>query len=385
MRLIHIETLDIYEFIGDKIPPYAILSHRWEDDEISFKDLRKSRNLNSKGYQKVKNFASFVQSHNHGMIEYIWVDTCCIDKRSSAELSEAINSMYKWYKNAQVCYAYLNDVADGPEDFVLQALIKSDWFTRGWTLQELLAPGLVHFVDKSWKVILGDKRNLCYVISEITGIKSWVLEQTGTTTRRPALNSCSVAQKMSWAARRTCTREEDSAYCLMGLFEVQMPALYGEGGRSAFQRLQQEILKKSMDESIFAWRGQCDEPEWTGMLARSPKDFENSGSIIECAFDLNRVEYVMTNRGLKFEAVLGRELAAVPEATLFALNCADDRHSPTPIFVWLWRNPDFGNVFTRHTVLNVKEREFLKETFAARLDSSSFTIFGGQREVFFVR
>jgi hypothetical protein len=277
--------------------------------------------------------------------EFGMTDTCCIDKRSSAELSEAINSMYKWYENAQVCYAYLNDVANGPEDLVLQALIKSEWFTRGWTLQELLAPGLVYFVDKSWKVVLGEKRKLCYVISEITGIKSWVLEQTGTTTRLPALNSCSVAQKMSWAARRTCTRE-DSAYCLIGLFKVQMPLLYGEGGRGAFQRLQQEILKKSTDESIFAWRGQFDEPEWTGMLASSPKDFEDSGNI-ECAFDLNRVEYAMTNRGLKFEAVLGRELAAVPEATLFALNCADDRQSSTPIFVWLWRNPDFGNVFTR--------------------------------------
>jgi hypothetical protein len=121
------------------------------------------------------------------------------------------------------------------------------------------------------------------------------------------------------------------------------------------------------------------------MLASSPKDFEDSGNIIECAFDLNRVEYAMTNRGLKFEAVLGRGLVAVPEVTLFALNCADDRQSPTPIFVWLWRNPDFGNVFTRHTVLKANEREFLKETFAARLDSSSFTGFEGKREVFFVR
>ena len=243
--------------------------------------------------------------------------------------------MYRWYENAQICYACLHDVADGPEDLVLQALIKSDWFTRGWTLQELLSAGVVHFVDKSWKSILGDKRSLCYVISEITGIKSWVLEQAGTNTRRSALNFCSVAQRMYWEARRTCTREEDSAYFLRGLFEVQMLLLYGEGGCGAFLRLQQEIMKKSMDESIFSWRGQYDESGWTGMLAISPKDFEDSGNIIECAFDLQRVEYAMTNRGLKFEAMLGREVAAVPEATRTALNCADDRSSPTPIFVWL--------------------------------------------------
>ena len=168
----------------------------------------------------------------------------------------------------------------------------------------------------------------------------------------------------------------------MGLFEVQMPLLYGEGGRSAFPRLQQEILKKSTDESIFAWRGQHDDPGWTGTLAKSPIDFEDSGNIFEWTFDRDRSDYAMTNRGLKFGAVLGRELTVIAGATLLALNCADDRHSPTPIFVWLWQDLDFGDVLTRHNVLGTIDRHYLKENFAAMLENSSFTRFEGQREVF---
>ena len=159
--------------------------------------------------------------------DYIWIDTCCIDKTSSAELSEALNSMYRWYQEAEECYAYLADV---PHNSINRATgvtgpsWKSRWFTRGWTLQELIAPLSVIFLNSEWQEI-GTKSNLQRDISEITGIPSSFLLGDD-------LRHASIAQRMSWASKRETTRIEDLAYYLMGLFGIYMPMLYGEGERA---------------------------------------------------------------------------------------------------------------------------------------------------------
>ncbi|KAI6135420.1 heterokaryon incompatibility protein-domain-containing protein, partial [Pisolithus croceorrhizus] len=234
---------------------YAILSHRW-GAEVGYEEMtglmkmegRKRDEVRQRaGYQKI--IESCKQAKKGGY-EWLWIDTCCIDKRSSAELSEAINSMYRWYQNAQVCYAYLNDVEEST--FPTEQDNKFDksngwpeWFVRGWTLQELIAPKEVEFFNKDW-VHIGDKWRLAPELERITGISRHVL------TDGLSGIGLSVAQIMSWAADRKTTRVEDRAYSLMGLFGVNMPMLYGEG-KKAFQRLQLEIIHISNDHSIFAW------------------------------------------------------------------------------------------------------------------------------------
>jgi hypothetical protein len=176
---------------------------------------------------------------------------------------------------------------------------RSKWFTRGWTLQELLAPKTVVFFDQDW-VDIGTKSSLAPLISAVTGIKDLFLFKTA-----------SVAQKMSWAAKRETTRVEDRAYCLMGLFEVNMPLLYGEGEK-AFLRLQLEILRTTDDESIFAWTedGKPDSLrksaiwESRGLLASSPTEFGFSGDVQRRTFDADRPPYSMTNKGLRIEPLL---------------------------------------------------------------------------------
>lgn len=233
MHLVHTKTHQLHEFFGKNIPDYAILSHRWEDEEISFQDLKDGRGRRMTGFAKIQDCCDRADKDG---FEFVWIDTCCIDKTSSAELSEAINSMYKWYQKAQICYAYLSDVEAGRHD---EQFSKSKWFTRGWTLQELLAPSHVVFYDSTWNEI-GTKSYLKDEITLITGISSLF-----------DIDKACVAEKMSWASRRETTRVEDIAYCLMGLFGVHMTPLYGEGHNS-FIRLQLEILSRSDDESIFA-------------------------------------------------------------------------------------------------------------------------------------
>ena len=204
----------------------------------------------------------------------VWVDTCCIDKRSSAELSEAVNSMYRWYEDAQVCYAYLHDVS-GPsfptvedEESYLCSYGWPEWFSRGWTLQELIAPSNVQFFNKDWQSI-GDKKALAPTLRNITEVPEHILID-GLRGNRPC-----VAQIMSWAANRITTRVEDRAYSLMGLLDVNMPMLYGEG-KKAFRRLQLEVIRASDDQSIFAWDNY---PRTGSILADDPKDFRHCGEM----------------------------------------------------------------------------------------------------------
>ncbi|KAK0642067.1 heterokaryon incompatibility protein-domain-containing protein [Cercophora newfieldiana] len=247
MRLLNTGTLQLKEFIEDSSKlRYAILSHRWGEEEISFQDVT-SRDPSIKTKKGCDKLAKCCAQAEKAGFEWVWIDTCCIDKSSSAELSEAINSMYRWYQTASICYAYLNDVTYLPFDFdsTLNELRSSEWFQRGWTLQELVAPKNLHFFDRNWSYF-GTKRALAQEITKITSIGVDVLLGI----HRP--QDRSVAERMSWAAWRQTTRPEDEAYCLLGIFNVNMPLLYGEG-RRAFQRLQQEILKQEEDYTILAW------------------------------------------------------------------------------------------------------------------------------------
>ena len=253
MWLLNTSTLQLHSFMNDsKRPYYAILSHTWGPEEISFQDIQGSHDqIKTKvGYVKVQRCCT--QAASDGF-EYVWIDTCCIDKTNSAELSEAINSMFRWYREAVECYAYLVDVRsiestyDTDNGQLFYLFEDSRWFTRGWTLQELLAPSTVLFFNSDWQE-LGTRASLHSEISRCTGIPSSVLLPNN-----KGIGSFSVAQRMSWAAKRQTARLEDIAYCLLGIFDVSMPLVYGEGLK-AFSRLQLEIMKTSADHSIFAWR-----------------------------------------------------------------------------------------------------------------------------------
>ena len=256
---------ELHEFVGDQIPKYAILSHTWGDGEITLQDAIAGRGQGTPSHVKVENCCARAKADG---FDYVWVDTCCIDKTSSAELSEAINSMYLWYENAEVCYAYLADVSPRPS--WKAAFRESRWFTRGWTLQELIAPSKIIFFVQGWQEI-GTKASLREAISARTGIPVSVLSGDP-----GGIDTASIAQKMSWAAGRRTARVEDIAYCLLGIFSVNMPLIYGEGER-AFIRLQEEILKISDDQSLFAWQSEDDRG---GLLATGPLSFASSGSIV---------------------------------------------------------------------------------------------------------
>ena len=251
------------------IPMYAILSHTWNDSEITFRDMEGDNVEKRVEYKKIRKTCDMAAAHG---FDYVWIDTCCIDKTSSAELSEAINSMYRWYQDCGVCYVYLADVPpkiiDHRTGVIGHDVSKSRWFTRGWTLQELIAPSTVIILDQNWQEI-GTKASLQGEISYITSIPIEILLGGD-------LEGASLAQRMSWASKRNTTRVEDLAYCLMGIFGINMPLLYGEGER-AFTRLQEEIMKVSDDYSLFAWRSS---EKHGGLLATSPAAFINSGHII---------------------------------------------------------------------------------------------------------
>ncbi|KAK4235402.1 vegetative incompatibility protein HET-E-1 [Achaetomium macrosporum] len=279
MRLLKTRDLDFEEFENDQNrPPYAILSHTWEADEVTFAHHVSRQDPSKAGYAKIRGCCRFAESEG---FNYVWIDSCCIDKSSSAELSEAINSMFQWYRNAAICYAYLSDVhvLEDPAG-EMPAFSASRWFTRGWTLQELLAPAELVFLASDWTEI-GTKTSLARTVSRITRIDEKVLMEGNWA-------GYSVAQKMSWAAGRETTRPEDEAYCLMGLFDVNMPLLYGEG-RKAFLRLQQEILRVSDDQSIFAWwyhnKGEPTALQTSGLMASSPNLFRHAPRVQRLHFD----------------------------------------------------------------------------------------------------
>ena len=208
-------------------PPLQPTSGFWDDKKLS---------------EKIRKACEIARSHGY---DYIWIDSCCIDKTSSSELSEAINSMYAWYGRAAMCYAFLVDVPqEDVPDSDQSAFRKSRWFRRGWTLQELIAPRRLVFLSRPWQT-LGSKSSMARLVEEITRVDRGIL------THHLSLDTVSVARRMSWAAERETTRVEDRAYSLLGIFDLNMPTLYGEGER-AFRRLQEEILRRIPDQTLFA-------------------------------------------------------------------------------------------------------------------------------------
>ncbi|KAH6871396.1 heterokaryon incompatibility protein-domain-containing protein [Thelonectria olida] len=296
MRLIATSTLAIMEFDGLNIPPYGILSHTWEEGEVSYQDMMNGSAWNKKGYTKIEMTCRCADAEG---VRFVWVDTCCIDKSSSAELTEAINSMFKWYKDSVVCYVYLSDLA--PSTDISTALKGCRWFTRGWTLQELIAPNNVNFLDQNWN-FRGSKRDLLNEISSITGIAAMVLSH------KTPLSSISVAAKMSWAAHRQTTKVEDISYCLLGIFDVNMPLVYGEGSK-AFTRLQEEIIRTTWDLSVFAWkavpgRDGRHSRRYSGILAECPNQFSDCGRLVKSKGSQLHADFAVTNLGIRIPTVL---------------------------------------------------------------------------------
>ncbi|KAK0105014.1 hypothetical protein ONS95_004617 [Cadophora gregata] len=327
MRLLNVHSMKLEEYFGSQIPPYAILSHTWGAEEVTFQDINGNSWQEKAGAQKITLSS---QQAGREKLDYVWIDTCCIDKTSSAELSEAINSMFTWYENAVICFAYLSDISladsaiNSPELDLEETLRKSKWFTRGWTLQELIAPRIVHFYDQNWKA-LGDKNQLSATISSITTIGKDVLANS------TCRDSASIARKMSWAAGRETTRVEDIAYSLFGIFNVNMPLLYGEGKR-AFMRLQEEILKETDDHSLFAWdlvplpdhkTFDTNEDKFISVLAESPNNFKTAANIVPFPNSPDDTPCTMTSRGLRFDMhrLILKIREGLPGVDLAGLRC----------------------------------------------------------------
>jgi hypothetical protein len=235
--------LVFHEFTREDVPAYAILSHTWladNNEEISFHDVEAGTGKRKAGWKKIDFCADKAAVDG---LRYFWIDTCCIDKKNNNELSKAINSMFRWYQKAARCYVYLTDVSVHNSEGTPYASVfpwvasfkRSRWFTRGWTLQELLAPTLVDFFSLEGER-LGSKLTLQDLIHDITGIPSAALEGA-------PLETFSRGERMSWASGRYTKEEEDEAYSLLGIFDVSLPLVYGEGKQKAFKRLQEEIDK----------------------------------------------------------------------------------------------------------------------------------------------
>ncbi|VUC34815.1 unnamed protein product [Clonostachys rosea] len=242
MRLLEWDGRDVRlkEFHAGSIPDYAILSHTWGQDheEVSFQDIQRNAAKNKSGYKKIE--FCIVQAGRDNL-KHFWIDTCCIDKHNAAELQESLNSMFRWYKHSKKCYVYLPDVSTnteqaGPESGRASweaAFRKSKWFTRGWTLQELIAPSSVAFFSEQSQ-FLGDKVTLESLLEEITGIPAEAL-------RGGPLSQFSVQARFEWMQKRETKREEDKAHALQGIFDVFVPTMYGWGVTKAIERLHKEI------------------------------------------------------------------------------------------------------------------------------------------------
>ncbi|KAI9674946.1 MAG: hypothetical protein M1822_009008 [Bathelium mastoideum] len=364
MRLLHTRTLVLRQFMDEaKRPSYAILSHTWGKREVSFQEMMDFANKidideEKEGFQKIK--AACNKAHDDTFF-WIWIDTCCIDKSSSAELSEAINSLYHWYQSAGKRYAYLADVPslEASNLDVLQIrLVKSHWFARGWTLQELIASARVEFLSADWSYIATKSNEndghvqFCHLLSKITGVDIDVLRGI-----KP-LATLEIAVRMSWASKRETTRPEDMAYCLLGLFDVSIRLLYGEGGKKAFIRLQEELMRNSDDQSLFVWTQKTENPPIRGPLADSPAEFASAQDIKSFPNWTRSLPYSMTNLGLQvslpvipFESLSSAASSRYPTTHIGVLNCIRGVHRKERLAIELCRLTPRGDQYAR---VNVK-------------------------------
>ncbi|KAI4121737.1 MAG: hypothetical protein LQ338_006193 [Usnochroma carphineum] len=341
-RLINTLTYALHKNVPS--PEYAILSHKWVEPEVTFQQLDSTEwrtiNLKSQPMKKIRDACEKARGRRPP-IQWLWVDTCCIDKTNSVELASALNSMFEWYFGAAVCYGYLYDVewVASSRQISKSTDLKrpgkeSAWFERGWTLQELLAPRYMEFYDADWN-FMDTRKNLADLLRERTGIAEQYL--TGASNFKVAC----VATKMSWMAGRTTTAVEDIAYSMLGLFNITMDIRYGEGAK-AFMRLQRTLIESSIDESLFAWttptsgltcyQGLGKVPKFSpthwGLLAPSPDCFSKSRDLVVLP-DLHVARlaggYRMTQQGVVFEMPFASEVTnflglARTKVTL-GLNC----------------------------------------------------------------
>ncbi|CZR65364.1 related to kinesin light chain 1 [Phialocephala subalpina] len=288
MRLLEIKgpgEFSLVQVASHTTLSYAILSHTWTDgQEVTYQDLISGAGNSKSGYDKIKFCGE--QATRDGL-QHFWVDTCCIDKSDTDELTTAINSMFRWYRNAKKCYVYLADV-QARQDLWEAAFRDSRWFSRGWTLQELIAPAMVEFFSKEGER-LGDKESLEKSIQEITGIPIQAL-------RGNPFSDFNIAERIKWAARRQTTKEEDIVYCLLGLCEVSMPPIYGEGKEVALKRLQMTVKGFSSNSG-------------------EPNDLEEKVVLFIVPFDRNPN---FTGRGTQLAQLEGR-LFVVKQTTKVAI------------------------------------------------------------------
>lgn len=319
---------------------YAIISHVWMDpgndyqNEIMIDELKDWKDCSTRkkrGADKIRGACLAARQWSDRRktwepeakeISHIWLDSCCINQRDQAEVSMSINSMCRWYKEATVCLVYLSDVRFSPRGAVNLSLCR--WLRRGWTLQELIASETVEFFDTDWKS-LGSKSSLRNHLSTITGINEEVLANPS------RVGKVSVAQRMSWASKRETRIEEDSAYCLMGLFGVQMPTLYGEGKERAFRRLQEEIIRYSDDHSVFAWLDRPLVGDQRGLLAPHAACFEQTGLYRSLSTPGNARPYAMTNKGLDIDLYLQQH--PYEDKYIACLDCPIDKDLYLGIFL----------------------------------------------------
>ena len=337
IRLLHVESLTLQQFKDDNCPPYVILSHRWAEDpsdEVVYDDMANFHELRqSRLWKKARSAAKIVgacQKVIEEKIHYLWLDTVCIKQDNLMELSTAINSMYRLYSNAELCLAYLSDYPTAE----VQTFCQSDWFNRGWTLQELVAPAVVKFFDKDWGSI-GDRRQLSEELTHRTRVAEVILLGF------ISVKSASISRRMSWMAGRKTSVPEDTAYCLLGIFGVNMPLIYGEGKERAFLRLQEEIMRYSEDDSLFVWKTEEQHPAGstvsnrsclnkiynTGLLASSPDCFRSTGNYSpHYGTDDDNRPYQMTSRGIAIHLrVLDwSSYVEFPEIFVGILNCSND-------------------------------------------------------------
>ncbi|KAI1789888.1 hypothetical protein LXA43DRAFT_1095969 [Ganoderma leucocontextum] len=361
MRLLDTRTLRFIEVSDPRSVTYAILSHTWDLlGEQSLQELSQIQRTHPGDTvpsspalsPKIRDFCSFAQKAGY---DYCWIDSCCIDKTSSSELTESINSMYAWYGIADVCYTYLADVSNTPAKWEGE-FRASRWHRRGWTLQELIAPKKLVFLSCDW-LVLGSKAALAPLVEDATGISTSVLMF------EEPLSAVPVARRMSWAASRETTRAEDRAYSLFGIFNVQLPTIYGEGGEKAFVRLQEEILRHIPDQSIFAWglrpfpsndtlrilprfmNGPFSATKRHALLASSPSDFQGPWALeLIHPAEFNAMLRLIPNTLVSLDCSAYGIHSILTHPPVYPVRSSSHPHGPTHIAILACRDPTRGFV-----------------------------------------
>ncbi|KAG2043149.1 heterokaryon incompatibility protein-domain-containing protein [Suillus americanus] len=284
-----------FYYKASRLVKYAILSHRWLDSgEPTYEEMKAGTLAAGPGYEKLKNFCREARQYK---VDFAWSDTCCIDKSSSTELDESIRSMFRWYRNSEICIVHL------AKSTTIKDILLDEWTERGWTLQELLAPFYIKFFNKYWKPMTNDSNDkrkeatteILQTLEKATGIPRdeiyWQFNP----------GPSKVDERMTWAARRKTTRVEDVAYSLMGIFDVSLQIAYGEGGDRAFCRLIEAIMQAG-NPSVLNWKGAAAKHHTSDAIPRSPRSFLDRRELKLASG--GRLEMTMTGLGLRMQLVM---------------------------------------------------------------------------------